>query len=39
MRKTKIVITLNEQFIEDIDRLVSGNYISENRQRIFSLNS
>lgn len=32
MRKTKIAITLDEQFIEDIDRLVS-EHVFQNRSR------
>lgn len=34
MRKTKIAITLDEQFIEDIDRLVSEQFFQNRSQAI-----
>lgn len=34
MRKTKIAITLDEQFIEDIDRLVSEHFFQNRSQAI-----
>jgi len=34
MRKTKIAITLDEQFIEDIDRLVSEHVFQNRSQAI-----
>lgn len=34
MSKTKIAITLNEQFIEDIDRLVSAHIFKNRSQAI-----
>ncbi len=34
MRKTKIAITLDEQFIEDIDRLVSEHVFQNRSQTI-----
>jgi len=34
MSKTKIAITLNEQFIEDIDRLVSAHVFKNRSQTI-----
>ena len=34
MSKTKIAITLDEQFVEDIDRLVSENVFQNRSQAI-----